>query len=298
MSDLSNKEISELTTCQSCGTKSPNLLGVDSGLKLTLSNSGATEIPNLVCANCLKTLKKSASLGAKLKAKEEAKINHVSGLWKMRFDVVRQARACFQSGDYAESAILYEKYLKIVTMAFEKDKASLKPSQFTDNPKEITVIVSVLWDLILIYDTHPKFSDKQKESVEMLAQFLRFSPMYNTIVRKAELQVRQAKNTGNFRLLLKLCDANASRCFVASSAFNTRTDPTVRALCVFRDSYLKHRPWGRSFVFYYYLHSPRLAQFLNEKPYLKGPVRAVLRTVARVVVTIFNLPQRPDSSSL
>ncbi len=298
MSDLSNKEISDLTTCQNCGVKSPNLVTVDSGLKLTLASSGSTEIPSLVCGNCLKTLKKSASLGSQLKAKEEAKIHHLNSLWKVRFDVVKQARASFQHGEYANSAILYEKYLKILTMAFEKEKTDLVPTQFSDNPKEITIIVSVLWDLMLIYDSHIKFADKQRESAEMLAKFLRFSPMYNTIVRKAELQVRQGKNATNFRYLLKLCDSSASRCFVANSAFNTRTDPTVRLLCEFRDQYLKQNTLGRVFVMNYYRRSPSVALFLDQNPKLKPLVRSLLRAVASLLAMIFNLPARPDSSSL
>lgn len=298
MSDTNPADLQNATTCESCGTKDNNLLTVDSGLKLTLTNSGAEKIPNHVCASCLKKLKKSATVGTQLKAKEEARILHRQDLWRVRLDVVRQGRACFQNRDYAGAALLYEKYLKIVSLALDKEKNSMTAKDFSDNTKEITIIVSTLWDLMLIYDSHPKFAPQQKETAEVLSRFLRFSPLYNTLIRKAEVQVGQAKNSANFRYLLKLCDASASRCFIANAAFETRTDPAVQQLCQWRDLHLRHSWLGRRFITFYYRHSPHWALWLQRHPRLKPAARSILRVVASSFQLTFNLPPRRDSSSL
>ncbi len=291
-------EVEGLTTCQNCGANDPNLLNVDSGLKLSLSKSGMTEVPSNVCAKCLKELKKAASQGAQLQAKEEAQLKHKGALWKSRTQLVRQGRLLLQNGNYGEAAVCYEKYLKILKLVSSeggKKSEELKPQDFNSHPKEITIICSVLWDLMLIYDSHQKFAQKQMQTAELLSKFLRFSPVYNTIIRKAEKEYRKGRNTQAYKHLLKLCDAQASRCFVANAAFETRTDPTVRTLCLFRDHILKGSPRGRNFVAFYYKNSGVLVALLYQFPQLKPVARVVLQGVARLVKAIFPLPAKRDS---
>lgn len=288
-------EQSELMTCQNCGASDPNLSPIESGLKLALTKTGHPNIPALVCSSCLKQLRKSASHGAQLQAKEDAKVEQKSKVWKARLELVRHGRSFLGRKEFADAAVCYEKYLKVISIVMEKPKNELDPKLFNDNPKEITIISSVLWDLVLIYDSHAKFNSKQREAIEMLAKFLRFSPVYNSIIRKAELEARRAKNPQNFKYFLKLCDVQASRCFIANSAFETRTHPTVITLCHFRDRILKQSKWGRGFVCWYYKHSPVLAAFLDTQPRLKRPIRPILRGVAIVLKCIFNLPASRDS---
>lgn len=293
---MSSNLDSELTTCQKCGKNDPNLTKVDSGLRLTLTKLTSTEVPDLVCSGCLKSLKKSASHGAQLQAKEEAKVEQKSDLWKSRLGLVRQGRMFLKSESYAEAAVCYEKYLKVVSIVSEKEsKKELDPKLFNENPKELTILSSVLWDLMLIYDSHPKFNSKQMEAAELLAKFLRFSPIYTSVIRKAEIQFSKAKNPPAFKHLLKLCDVQASRCFIANSAFETRTHPTVILLCQFRDNILRQTPLGRHFIAWYYRHSPLWAVFLDQHPRLKSPMRFVLQRVGMLVKNIFNLPGTRDS---
>ena len=295
MSEEASAEMKKLTTCQKCGKNDPNLNHVESGLKLSLAKMGDTNVPQNVCTPCLKELRKSASLGAQLQAKEEALQKKKGDLWKNRILLVKQGRKFLQRAEYAEAAVSYEKYLKIVEVVYNKSRKELDPKLFNDSPKEITIIASVLWDLMLIYDSHIKFKLKQTETAEILANFLRFTPIYNTVVRKAEKEIKKAKNPQAFRHLLKLCDAKASRCFIANAAFETRTDPTVKTLCLYRDQVLKKSPKGRILVAFYYRHSPVIAAFLDQYPKLKVLVRPVLRGVARVIKGIFPLPDSHNS---
>lgn len=296
MSEEASNEYNELTTCQGCGKNDPNLTRLDSGLRLTLTKAGKEDIPNAVCANCLKDLRKSASHGAQQLAQQELQHKHAGKLWKSRTQLVKQGHYCLQRGDYSEAAILYEKYLKLLCLVVKvKDRKELEPKQFNHHPKEITVISSVLWDLMLIYDANPQFYPKQLETSQLLAEFLRFTPVYNNIIRKAEVEARKAKNQAAFRQLLKLCDAQSSRCFIANEAFGSRVDPTVMTLCQFRDEILRESKNGRKFIAFYYKTSPALAAKLRQFPVLKTLTRALLRGVGMLLRTIFSLPLRPLS---
>lgn len=283
------------TQCPSCGQQDPNLIKVDTGLKLILKHDGINSTPDEVCASCFKKLKKSASQGAQLRAREEARDMQRNDLWKNRTYYVRNGRTFMRQEDYSDAAICYEKYLKVLEIIYQTPKKQLDPKLFKDRPKEITIICSVLWDLMLIYDAHIKFIDKHMETADMLARFLRFSPLNNTIIRRAELEFKKAKNPQVFRQFLKLCDVQSSRCFIATSAFETRLHPTVQTLCIFRDSILKKNFWGRKFVFFYYRYSPSIAHYLDHHPRLKAPIRGLLQRVATLLRFTFHLPDRRDS---
>ncbi len=299
MNEETSPDSQPITSCQNCGSSDPNLSSLDSGLKLSLAKSGMAEVPQQVCSKCLKELKKSASRGAQLQAKEEAHQKHKGQLWGSRIQLVRQGRLLLQTGHYGQAAVAYEKYLKILKIVSNKGKdsknAELKPQFFNDHPKEITIISSVLWDLMLIYDSQAQFAQKQLAAADTLAKFARFSPIYNTIVRQAEKQFRKAKNPQAFRHLLKLCDAQATRCFIANAAFETRTHPTVKTLCLFRDQVLKRSSLGRKFILFYYRHSGVVVAALYQYPQLKSVARPVLQGVAVLVNAIFPLPEKQDS---
>jgi hypothetical protein len=296
MSEQASDEVKKLTTCPACGKKDPNLVTVDSGLRLTMQKAGRGDIPDSVCSSCLKNLRRSASHGAQQLAAQELKANQAGQLWKTRTSLVKQGHMLLKNGDYSQAAVCYEKYLKILCIVIKvEDRKQLDPKKFNEHPKEITIICSVLWDLMLIYDANLKFNSRQIETAEILAKFLRFSPIYNAIIRKAEKEVRKSKNPQAFRLLLKLCDAQASRCFIANEAFGSRVDPTVMNLCLFRDQILRQSPRGRDLIAFYYRHSPKAAALLRKRPWLKSLIRPVLRAVAIVLVAIFRLPPRAIS---
>lgn len=293
MSEETN--MTDISTCPACGKQDPNLAKVDTGLRMTLKHDGVTDIPDEVCSPCLKKLKKSASHGAQLRARQEAKGSQRTGLWQNRTYFVRHGRTFMRHGNYAEAAICYEKYLKILEIIFKTEKSKLEPKDFKDRPKEITILSSVLWDLMLIYDAHSKFKKKQMEAAEILSKFLRFSPLYSSVIRKAELEYKKGKNPQVFKQFLRLCDVQSSRCFIATAAFDSRIDPTVQTLCSFRDQVLKKNFWGRKFVYFYYRYSPSIAHYLDVKPFAKAPLRFLLQGVASLLKAIFNLPERRDS---
>lgn len=66
------------------------------------------------------------------------------------------------------------------------------------------------------------------------------------------------------------------KCFIATAAFrNSRVEP-VLLLRQFRDDVLLQFGWGRAFVRAYYAWSPAAAEWLIERPALRGPVLLAL----------------------
>jgi hypothetical protein len=232
----------------------------------------------------MRVLRNSASQGAQELAKQELKASQSGMLWKGRLPLVKQGHLLLQRGDYSEAAQAYEKYVKILQVVSKaSSRSALDPKDFNDHPKEITIISSVLWDLMLIYDANIKFQQRQMETADLLSKFVRFAPLYNSIIRKAEKEARKAKNPQAFKHFLKQCDVHASRCFIANEAFGSRMDPTVMRLCAFRDQVLLTSPKGRNFVAFYYKTSPRWAFVLRKAPFLKKLVRPLLRGLAHLL---------------
>ena len=54
-----------------------------------------------------------------------------------------------------------------------------------------------------------------------------------------------------------------SGCFVATAVYGNYDHPVVLDLRYFRDSFLTHKNWGRSFISLYYTHSPNWANIIR-----------------------------------
>ena len=65
-------------------------------------------------------------------------------------------------------------------------------------------------------------------------------------------------------------------CFIATAAYGSPLAPQVETFRKFRDAVLMPSDWGKKFVRFYYKHSPRYAEIIEESP--------VLRAVARITL--------------
>lgn len=276
-----------MAQCAKCGIQVSELVTVDAELINKLASSGES-IPPQVCAGCLNDLKKKAAIktGSILMAQEKAKEQHRMQLWKNRVNLIKQARLLMGQKQYAEAAIHYEKYLKILEIVFEVKKGqTLAPELFKESARttELTVVTSTYWDLIRIYDTHPRYLERQKVAAKQLAVFAKFTPIYSDIARKAEIFARSAKNDEAAKLLTKLLSSEKSRCFIATSAFNSAYADEVIILRHFRDHVLLNNFLGDKFVSIYYHISPHIACVLDKHPRLKPFVRWFLRMLIKCV---------------
>lgn len=272
----------QLKSCPKCGASVEDLLPIETGMKVALASAGVGDLPHAVCANCYDTFTSKVSQGVKLRIEAETREKNKVMLWKNRVNLIKQARQLMQQKAYSEAAVSYEKYLRILEVIYNKKKGQLSPEVFNNSKKskEITVIASVYWDLMRIYDMSPRYGNRMAEAADKLAKFIVFSNIYPDIVKKAESFQRSAKNPAVVKHFLRQTRTNRPRCFIATAAFDSPGAPEIRILRKFRDEQLKTRYWGRKFVYFYYRLSPRVALWLDKVPALKAPVRFVLKMFA------------------
>jgi len=271
--------------CPKCGNPTEVLVPVDTGTKLALKTTGQADdsVPAQVCPNCYNELMSQVSQGFKLRQETEARNKNKVMMWKNRVNLIKQARAHMANKSYSQAAVSYEKYLRLIEVVYNLEKGGLKPDVFSNSnrSKEMTVIATVYWDLVRIYDSSAGYGDRMRNAAQKLALFLPFSPLFADILKKAEQFAKTAKNPHIVKELLKMTRGNRGPCFIATAVFED--DPWAWELFVlrqFRDDVLKQYPMGRAFVKFYYRHSPPVARRLQGSP-LKKVVRPLISTLAR-----------------
>lgn len=269
--------------CPRCGNSAEAFQPVDTSLKVALESTGRAEnLPGVVCTNCYAELTSSVSQGMKLRLEAEQREKNKMVLWKNRVNLIKQARQHMIHKAYSEAAISYEKYLRVLELVYNKKKGELTPEIFNNSKrsKELTVVASVYWDLMRIYDTSPHYTERMRESAQKLTEFLQYSTLHQDILRKAESFLRAAKNPAVVRSFLTASKGRTGKCFVATAAFGTAFTPELDILRGFRDETLKQFPLGRKFVKAYYRTSPPLAKWLEKQGWVKPPARVAFRLLA------------------
>lgn len=77
-------------------------------------------------------------------------------------------------------------------------------------------------------------------------------------------------------------------CFIATAAYGSNTQPSVRLLRQFRDEVLLKSAPGTSFVEYYYKNSPSIAEKVAANPILKYGTLTLLMPIVGVVAVIMH----------
>jgi len=272
--------------CPRCGIQVTELHAVPGDLAMKLQAAGES-VPSQVCVGCINEIQRNvaASSGGVLMAQERAKEQHRLNLWKNRVQLIKQARTCMGQKMYTEAAAAYEKYIKIMEIVFECKKGELKPELFKESARhtELTVVASVYWDLLRIYDMSDRYADRQSACAKQLSMFIRFTPIYPDIIRKAEIFQRSAKNPAVIKQFLKMSSESRPRCFVATAAFESVYALEVQQLRFFRDHQLKKHRWGRQLTKWYYQVSPSIACLLDKHSWAKPAVRGLLRFLIKCV---------------
>lgn len=277
-----------MVQCPRCGIQVPELQAISPDLANKMAAAGEANLPPQVCMGCINDMTRLASANSTgvIMAQEKAREQHRLQMWKSRVSLIKKARQSMAAKHYSEAAVSYEKYLKILDIVFEVKKGErLKPEAFKDSARttELTVVASVYWDLMRIYDTHEKYAERMSNASKQLSAFVQFTPIYPDIIRKAEIFQKSARNPQIVKAFLKMSDKETPRCFIATSAFMIPSAPEVRALREFRDLKLRQSKWGRSFIIQYYKFSPRIACLLDKHPQAKPAVRALLRVLIKCV---------------
>lgn len=265
--------------CPQCGNSAPGLQSIDGALMQKLAEAGHENLPSAVCANCFAQLAGSVARGSVLLAREKAREQRKLMLWKSRVGMIKKARALMAEKAFSDAAVAYEKYLRVLEVVFDAKPGELSPEHFKDSARtqEITIVASAYWDLLRIYDTSERYGERMQASAQKLAIFLRFTPIYPDIMRKAEAFSKTCRNQAVLKSFLKVASEQKGKCFIATSAFGHPAAPEVFRLQRWRDESLAGSQGGRVFIRLYYRISPAVARFLDSFPALKPVVRACLR---------------------
>lgn len=277
-----------MVKCPRCQLDVTDLQAVDPQTVSKLQEMGESGIPSQVCANCNLLLQKTASKpsGGILVAQERAKEQHRMNMWKSRVQLIKRGRGQMAAKNYSEAAVAYEKYLKILELVFGCKKGEhLQPEHFKDNARtsELTIVASVYWDLLRIYDSSDRYLDRQQVAAKQLALFVRYTPIFPDIMKKAAAFQKQSKNPAVIKQFLRGAAEQRPRCFIATSAFESPWALEVQLLRHFRDQHLQVSWAGRSFIAFYEAVSPTIAASMDRHPALKRPMRAVLRRLVRAI---------------
>lgn len=276
-----------MVKCPNCSLEVNEVFSIDAQLsERILKNDPGALVPEAACKPCIQEMRKSShSVGGSLLAEAKAKESHKVNLWKSRVQLIKKGRTLMEQKMFSEAAIEYEKYVKLLEIVFDCKKGELKPELFKERARtqELTVICSVYWDLLRIYDTSDAYAPRQAVAAEQLAKFLPYTPIFPDIIKKAEVFTKAAKHPAVIRSFIKQALRQKPRCFVATSAFDSPHADEVLFLRAFRDSYLRQRNWGRRFVRVYYRLSPNLACLLDRHSWLKPAVRGLLRLLIKCV---------------
>lgn len=226
----------------------------------------------------------SSTILAQEKAREQRKLM----LWKSRVNLIKKARQLMMGKAFSEAAVAYEKYLRVLEVVFDAQPGELTPEHFKDSARtqELTLVASVYWDLLRIYDTSEKYGERQALAAKKLAQFLKFTPIFPDIVRKAESFSRTARNPGAVRAFVKSATSTKTRCFIATAAFESEFAAPVMALQGWRDRFLIKYVWGLRFIQAYEKLSPPVAEFLDRHDWLKPAVRGTLMFVLKLALKV------------
>ncbi|MCB0355840.1 MAG: hypothetical protein KDD40_02475 [Bdellovibrionales bacterium] len=254
-------------------------VSVDTSLKVALQSIGVQETREEVSQEEYEELSSKVSQGVRLRMEQKAKEQNRVMMWKSRVNLVKHARMLMQNKQFPEAAVAYEKYLRVLEIVYELKSGELSPDLFnkSNRSKELTVITSVYWDLLRIYDTSPVYNERMHRASNKLAQFLPYSKILPQVTKALVVFQRTSKNPRIIKSLSKQLKIKRGPCFIATSVYADEWHPDVQFLRSFRDLKLKSNSLGRTFVYFYYKHSPLLVKWWHHKPFIKFTVRQLLR---------------------
>ncbi|MFK8137492.1 MAG: CFI-box-CTERM domain-containing protein [Bdellovibrionales bacterium] len=282
--------------CPKCSNEAEALLKVESGMKLRLQEIGnSAQQLNEVCDTCYKSLMKEVDQGAKLMAEQNQKEHNRKMLWKNRVGFVKEGRERMGVRSFSEAAVLYEKYLRALEIVHDFPPGKLDPLVFNAPGKssELTILISVYWDLFKIYDSSDKYKDRQASVANHLLSILPYCNVQTDFLKRLERFARDAKHPDTAKDLLNKARqaTGAGGCYIATAAFGSEFEPSVSHLRYFRDYYLLEQNIGRKLVRAYYLSAPPVAKWISTKPIAKKIIRKILTPIAMHIASRYNLPK-------
>lgn len=260
-------------------------VSLDTGLRVALQSIGVQETRDQVSQEEYEELSGKVSQGVRLRMEQKAREQNRVIMWKSRVNLVKHARTLMQNKQFPEAAVTYEKYLRVLEIVYELQAGGLTPELFnkSERSKELTVITSVYWDLLRIYDVSPVYTERMSRAALKLAEFLPYSKILPQITKALIAFQKGSKNPKIIKNLIKQLKVKRGPCFVATAVYENPFHPEVEQLRSFRDHFLKKSFLGRKFIYFYYIHSPKWAIWLKDKTLIKASIKIVLKLIIRIM---------------
>jgi len=279
-----------------CGTISDRYVTIDAKIRESLGDSGAS-LPDSICATCFEQVTSTVSQGLKLRMERDVREKNKMMMWSSRVSLVKNARSLMDQKAYSDAAVQLEKYLRVLEVVYNLNKGELSPKVFNNSTrsKELTIVASVYWDLVRIYDTSPRYGNRMAIAAAKLSEFLPFSTIYPDIVRKAETFARTCKNPNVMRSFLRATKRRRGPCFIATAAFAENPEAVeLYWLRQFRDQCLRQHIWGRQVIWVYYRISPSLARRLDPQAWPTHVARWALTKMTHALTKRLKTSPRID----
>mgnify|MGYP006909106411 CR=1 FL=1 len=110
-------------------------VSVDTGLKVALKTIGHDDIPDQVSEQEYEQLSQKVSQGVRLRMEQKAKEQNMVMRLKGRVNLLKQGRQLMQQKAFAEAAVCYEKYLRVLELVYNLEKGELTPDIFNKSTR-------------------------------------------------------------------------------------------------------------------------------------------------------------------
>lgn len=220
------------------------------------------------------------------------KFDNLGPIIKERLVHLKHAQLYQKKGEIPKAVDRYKKYLHCLSLIHKTPEEKLSPKLF-DKEKDLTelfLISHCYWDLAKAYDRAPSL---KKEAKRCLDQFIKFTvgnkyQHVNYRMIKKYARKKLAHNPELFADAIKELKVETKGCFIASNVFGEDADET-NSLRKLKPILLK-KPFGHTFVDFYYEYSPLFVAILKRRPQINHALNSfIFRPVLLKLIKIFNL---------
>ena len=229
-------------------------------------------------------------------SEEEKRPENIVAAYNDRLKVLRHAQEYSQKGEIPKAVEKYNLYLGTLAAYMKVNESDLKPALF-DRKKDMTEMLLVshaYWDLAKSYDRSPRL---QKESIRCLNQFVVFSLGFkyqhvNAQMLKKALRQKGLHNKKAFQQAFDRLNVESKACYLATYSYPENQYDVLTNLRFFKDKISSHKA-GKSFIFYYYLLSPKLIKLLNRNVVAKVLINDLLaKPFIRILSSVIGICRR------
>ena len=226
--------------------------------------------------------------GSENKLQKRRRIEELNKRYQTRVTVARLGQENMVRKNYANALKYYNQYLKVIADIHGVDVYEMGPTLF--GPKEVSeklLISHVFWDICRICDLSSHLKGELQKNLTMFIAFTVNQPYQalNSEMIRRQILKGKMNNIKIFADSFKKIQISSKKCFIATYALGPEHWATVE-LRIFKNQLLEFH-WGPNLVHFYYRHSSRAVEFLENKKISPLWARFIF-TVPLTMLALFN----------